>query len=259
MLSPFIDERLAFEFSQSVESVYKETARAAPVMEKFTQDGFFLLETKIKPPSVVRLLTPYILSPATLADLRKVDRAKRFPLWEENNANYRLQKKPFGLEIPLEFTVDPQTGFVRPTGEGKAAIPCAAIHLPGVTPAIPPGEPAAGKSWKSFITVRCGFGVFTLSYTTQWSAIDSFHAVAESTFDPPALDEKTATLKDVELRFHPAGKWSTTYALRGGVPQSAKGELQYIVIRPNPRQAGPHRNPQYQALFRVEKSPAPVR
>jgi hypothetical protein len=236
VLSPFLDERLAFEFSQTLDLVYKETARAVPIIEKFAQRGFFLLESKLQPPVVNRLLTQYILTPATLAALRKVTRAERFPLWEENNAQFRLQRKPFGLEIPLEFNTDPQTGFASATGGARAAIPYAAIHLPGVTPATRPEDPIVGKSWKSALSIKCGFGIFNLPYTTTWSAIDPFYATAESTFDPPAPDEKTATLEDVLLRFHPAGKWAVTYFHRTGVPHSAKGDLQYIVLAQTPGQ-----------------------
>ena len=177
-----------------------------------------------------------------MTKLRTLLQTPRKPYGEEHLRLFFSTQRPFGLELPLEFSTDLLHASAAPTGDPppgkpKPAIPYEVLHFPYITPSIAAGDVALGKAWKSFIKVRCGFGTFTLPYSAKWAAKDLVHATAEISFDPPVSPEKPAVFSGVNLLFHPAGTWTVAYALIDGAPMRAKGTLQYVVIAtvpPNP-------------------------
>jgi hypothetical protein len=234
VLPTIVDPKSAFEFSQNLEIVYRETAKTPPVTSKATQQGFLFVESKLEAPGVCRLMTQNLLTPQSLNKLRTLLQTPRKPYGEEHLRLFFSLNRPFGLELPLEFTTDLLGSSAIPTGEPKPgnpkpAIPYEVLHFPYITPALSNGDVAVGKSWKSFINVRCGFGRFALPYSAKWSARDLVTATAEMTFDPPNQPEKPAVFNGVNLLFHATGTWTVAYSLMDGAPMRAKGALQYIV------------------------------
>jgi hypothetical protein len=242
VLPTFIEAKSAYEFLQKLELIYRETARTPPVTDKAVQQGFLLVESSLEGARVARYMFQNLLSAKSLAKLRGEAQQARKEYAEEHLALYFALQRPFGLELPVEFTTDKLGAAAAPTGEGrpgkpKPAMPYEVLHFPFISPGLSNEDPAIGKTWKSAVTVRCGFGNFTLPYTGKWIARDLVNAEAEITFDPPTGQEKPAILEDIHLRFNPAGSWKVTFSIRDGAPMQAVGSLQYVVtatVPPDP-------------------------
>jgi hypothetical protein len=232
VLPTFLEKKAAFEYEQTIDTVYRETPHTPAITEKLTHQGFFLVESGLSSesptPAVLRLLTQYILTPQTLKNLLHIPEARRLPLLDEHTEQYFLPAKPFGLEIPIEIISDLQHTNPRPTGSPDTAMPFDAMHLPTVTPTYPMPQQnlAVGLTWTPTINVKCGFGRFPLAYTVRCAALTAESVTFELAFEH---QERAASLKGITLVFRPSGTWNVNVLRLTGAPLSAAGNLQFSV------------------------------
>ena len=234
MLPTFVEETCAFEFWQKLELVYREATGSAPVTSRALQQGFLLVESRKESGRLVRVMAQHLLSAASLARLRPQKMVALKEYSAEHLKLYFSIPKPFGLELPVEFSTDVLGGGAALTGvppKAKPSMPYEMAHFPLVTPALSAEAwgPEVGTGWKSAVSVRCGFGTFVLPYSVVWTGKDLVQATAQVTFDPPTGQEKPEVLRGVNLLFRPAGAWTVSYNLMDGSPALAKGSLQYVV------------------------------
>jgi hypothetical protein len=125
----------------------------------------------------------------------------------------RLNKKPVipvvGDMVPYELSNEP------------LPLPAFALYWPTVTPTFPEERRNPGSAWKGSLNVRCGAGIFPLSYMVELKEYVSDDPVVQITLDQQAPTSKAGK---VTLALRPQGTWVACISHIDSVCQWAKGQ-----------------------------------
>jgi hypothetical protein len=209
---------------ESIRSVSRSTPSSPPVNAIYTQRGFYVVESSVKPTGIRRALSQYLMSDPFLKKLRAAPALPRLTLGFEHERRWFSTKWPFGLEVPILLETTPTNAAPHVPGH-PIPPPLAALHMPSVTPAFPAGE--ATPTWPATIGAVLGFAQFLLDYTVAWSTVATEAPVAEITF---ADQTKSFSQDEFTLSLKPVGGWKTTFRAPDLFPTASAGKFQYLVM-----------------------------